>query len=201
MNDLTHPLQSHTARTTRGAEGLPRWRWTTAELVRLTELGAFTAVDRFELIGGEIVPMSPVGRRHEVVAEQIEDALRAKAPADFRVRTERQFNLADDAYTKPDIFVHAAAVAGVDQRGDTVLLVVEVADSSLEYDLGGKARLYTSFGVREYWVVDARTLATRVHRDPGVDGYARVSEIGSGGLLVPHLVPAMAISLADLDMA
>jgi hypothetical protein len=52
--------------TTRAAEGLPRWRWTVAEVERMDAHGFFTELDQFELLGGEIVPMmSPTGRRHE----------------------------------------------------------------------------------------------------------------------------------------
>lgn len=137
MNELTHLASKQ--RSTQAAEGLPRWRWTTAELVRLTELGAFTAEDRFELIGGEMVPMPPVGRRHEVVASEIEDCFRSRAAASIRVRTERQLNLTDDTYAKPDIFIHDAGVRPPDVRGDTALLVLEIAASGLTVDLTTKA--------------------------------------------------------------
>ena len=198
MNQLAH---HHVAvRTTQAAEGLPRWRWTTAELVRLTELGAFRPDERFELIGGEIVPMSPVGRRHEVLAEQIEDALRSLAPAAYRVRTERQFNLADDTYCKPDIFVHPASIRSPDVRGPTVLLVVEVADTSLGYDVGRKAQLYAGHGVPEYWVVDAATLATTVHRAPSAVGYAEIQVLAPDQPLIPATLPGLALRLADLHL-
>ena len=187
-------------RTTQAAEGVPRWHWTTAELIRLTDLGVFTAEDRFELIGGEIVPMSPVGRRHEVLAEILERFLRARETADFNVVKEPQFNLADDVYIKPDILVRPAAVPSYDVRGDTVLLVIEVAASSLAFDLGTKAALYARYGVREYWVVDAATLVTTVHHSPGPGGYAGKHDIAPTALLVPHLVPALTVRLADLPL-
>ncbi len=198
MNELSHPSPGRP--TTQAAEGLPRWRWTTDELVRLTELGAFTAEDRFELIGGEIVPISPSGRRHEVLASLIEDSLRALAPADIRIRTERQHNLSDDTYTKPDIFVHEAAILPPDVRGDTVLLVIEVADTSFDFDTGTKAALYASHGVREYWVVNARTLETRVHRKPGEQGYADVSICRADQTLASVLVPALTVHVGDLKL-
>jgi hypothetical protein len=65
MNELFSPAQQHP--TTQAAEGLPRWRWTVAEIERLTAAGYFHEDDRFELLGGEIVPMSPKGRRHEII--------------------------------------------------------------------------------------------------------------------------------------
>ncbi len=198
MNELSTPLKRD--RTTQAAEGLPRWRWTTAELVRLAELGAFTAEDRFELIGGEIVPMSPVGRRHEVLAENLERHLRSREPAGVHVVKEPQFNLADDAYAKPDILVRPAAVQSYDVRGDTVLLVIEVAASSLSFDLSTKAQLYARHGVRDYWVVDAATLVTTVHRGPGPEGYAEVREVAATEPLTPLLAPELGLRMADLKL-
>lgn len=193
---------SANSRTTQAAEGLPRWRWTTAQLIRLTELGAFSPEDRIELVGGEIVPMSPVGRRHEVVATEIEDYLRSKARSDVRIRTERQLNLSDDTYAKPDIFVHPADIRTPDVRGPDVILVIEVADSSLGYDVGRKARLYAAHGVQEYWVVNAETLATTVHAAPAADatGYASVRIVAAGNELTPSMTPDLTIRLADLRL-
>jgi hypothetical protein len=57
-------------RTTQAAEGLPRWRWTTDELVRLKQLGVFGDMHRFELFDAEIVPMSRMGRRHSMIADR-----------------------------------------------------------------------------------------------------------------------------------
>ncbi len=204
MNELANPTKRANStqrdRTTQAAEGLPRWRWTTAELVRLAELGAFTAEDRFELIGGEIVPMSPEGRRHEVVAEVLERSFRALETAHFHIVNERQFNLADDTYSKPDIFVRPAAIRSYDVRGNTVLLVVEVGASSLTFDLSTKAALYARHGVREYWVVDAATLVTTVHRGPGPEAYADARDIPADASIAPLLAPELGLRMADLKL-
>ena len=198
MNE--HLRETAEQRTTQAAEGLPRWRWTTAELVRLTELGAFEPEDRLELIGGEIVPMSPVGRRHEVVATEMEDVLRSMLPPDVRLRTERQLNLTDDTFTKPDFFLHPADVRTPDVRGAAVLLVIEVAASSLSYDIGRKARLYAAHGVPEYWVVDAQTLTATVHAFPGSTGYASVRSVTAEEKLLPAMVPTVSLRLAELRL-
>lgn len=198
MNEHVRPATDR--RTTQAAEGLPRWRWTTAELQRLAEFGAFTAEQGFELIGGEIVPMSPAGRRHEVVREWLERAMRRLEPCDAWVVAEPQLNLAEDVYTKPDIVVRPASIPTPDLGGADVLLVIEVAESSLQYDLGAKAHLYAGHGVRDYWVVDARTLATRVHRDPGPEGYASIAEVTAHEHLAAMLVPALTLRLADLEL-
>lgn len=196
MNEIFHAKRPQ--RTTQAAEGVPRWRWTTAELVRLTELGAFTREDQFELIGGEIVPMSPVSRGHEVLAEEIERFFRDRETREFHIVNDRQLNLADDTYTEPDIFVRPAGVRSADARGETVLLIVEVAVTSLTFDLTTKARTYALHGVRDYWVVDAATLRTTIHRRPTADGYAEVSVVEPSDTMSPLLVPGLAIQLSDI---
>ena len=187
---------------TQAAEGLPRWRWTTAELLRLAELGAFTRDDRFELIGGEIVPMSPSGRRHEVIAEELHKWwVRRCCPPDIWVAKESQFNLSDDTYTKPDLLVHPDHIKAYDLRGGSALLVVEVADTSIYVDRHAKAALYAFHGVREYWVINANSLETTVHRAPTTSGYGDVRDVAASATLTPLLAPALAIRLADLDLA
>jgi Uma2 family endonuclease len=61
-----------------------------------------------------------------------------------------------------------------DVRGPTALLVVEIADSSPNYDLKTKAPLYASHGVREYWVMNAQTPAATIHREPSGSDYAQI---------------------------
>ncbi len=188
-------------RTTRAAEGLPRWRWTVAELERMVELGVFQEDAKFELIGGEIVPMSPKGRQHEVVADELAKFWGPKVTPDIWVSVERQFNLDPYTYTDPDLVVRPANIKSYDLRGDTALLVVESADSSLGKDLGVKARVYASFGVREYWVINAQDKSTRVHRSPKGDAYTEIRDVPATDLLTPLLVPQFAVRLADLDLA
>ena len=198
MNEQLRPRPED--RTTQAAEGLPRWRWTTAELVRLTELGAFAAEDRFELIGGEIVPMSPKGRRHELVREMLYELFRSMQSGQIHTVAMPQLNLSDDTYTEPDILVRPTSVLTPDVRGDTALLVVEIAQTSLDYDLGEKALLYARHGVRDYWVVDAATLATTVHRGPGINGYADVTSVTADEQLSMHVMPELTLRLRTLKL-
>jgi Uma2 family endonuclease len=184
--------------TTQAAEGLPRWRWATAELVRLTELGMFDGKPRFELIGGEIVPMSPAGPLHLSLAELLTDAWTDRALPGVRVRNEQQFELAASTYTLPDILIWPRTVSIAQLRGPEALLVVEIADSSLGKDLGIKRSLYAAHGVREYWVIAAATRVTTVHLAPAGGDYMDVREIDAHALLTPHLIPGLAVRLSDV---
>jgi Uma2 family endonuclease len=151
-------------------------------------------------VGGEIVPMSPKGRRHEIVRGVLALRFSRAAPESLFVVSEPQFNLTEDTYVVPDILVHPAAIKTPDIRGSDALLVVEIADTSLAYDLRMKAQLYASHGVREYWVINAATLVTTVHTEPSGAAYAVVAEVPPGRVVSPTLVPALAVSLAALDL-
>lgn len=75
------------------------------------------------------------------------------------------------------------------------LLVVEVADTSLYYDLNTKASIYALYGVHEYWVINAVTLFTMVHRQPSGKSWDFVDEVAPAGTLTPSRLPAFAVSL------
>ena len=76
-------------------------------------------------------------------------------PKGFELIPETTFRLSPDTYLEPDVVIYARTTGLKGLRGDNALLVVEIADSSLRYDIGRKAALYASFGVRELWVIDA----------------------------------------------
>jgi Uma2 family endonuclease len=186
--------------TTQAAEGLVRRRFSVAEIESMVAKGIIAEDERIELIGGEVVPMSPKGARHEIVRTELAFQMSRQVPDTLRVASEAQLNLTDDMYVVPDIVVYPAAVKLPDVRGASVLLVIEIADSSLDYDLDTKAALYAAHEVREYWVVRAKTLVTRVHRSPAAAGYADIAEVPPTRKLAPLAVPSLEIPLGDLDV-
>jgi Uma2 family endonuclease len=185
--------------TTQAAEGLPRRRWSVAEIEEMVAKGIIVEDERFELIGGEVVPMSPKGARHEIIRSELAFGLTRQAPATLRVVAEAQFNLTDDTYVVPDLLVHPATTKVPYVRGESALLVVEIADSSLAFDLAAKASLYSSHGVPEYWVINAKTLSTQVHRLPTAEGYRDVTEVLADARLAPLAAPELAVTLGELD--
>ena len=163
--------------TTSAAEGLPRRRFTVAEVEAMVAAGVMEEDERVELIGGELVPMSPKGNQHEVVKSALLDRW-------FRVSARRVPS--DPGNDLPPQRGHLSRArrrhlsASKRHRGlsaNNVLLVVEIADSSLRYDIGRKAALYASFGIRELWVIDAVRLTTRVFREPAADGYGECARL------------------------
>jgi Uma2 family endonuclease len=198
MNEIFSPAPERP--TTQAADGLPRWRWTVAEVEQMATAHYFHEYDRFELLGGEILPMSPKGRRHELIRLNLGYRFTRLASEDVFVAPEPQVNLSLDTYLVPDLLVHPTAIATPDVRGSDALLVVEVAETSLAYDLKTKVMLYATYGVPEYWVVNAATLVTTVHRQPTGDSYAFSREIAPDAPLVPYLVPRLTVSLNALAL-
>jgi Uma2 family endonuclease len=199
MNELFAPPPQRP--TTQAADGLPRWRWTVAEIERLAAAGFFNEYDQFELLGGEIVPMmSPAGRRHETIRIKLAHRMARLAREDVMVAQEPQFNLRPDTFVKPDILVHPDAIKTYDLQGPDALLVVEVAETSLSYDLKTKLSLYASHGVREYWVINAVTRMTTVHRQPSGNVYTVTEELPPDVRLVPSPAPELAVSLNELAL-
>jgi Uma2 family endonuclease len=121
-------------------------------------------------------------------------------PADVMFAQETTFRLSTTTYLEPDFVFYREQQPLADLRGDNALLVIEVADSSLSYDRGRKARLCASFGIRELWVVDAVKLVTHVYLDPTSDGYRTVGEKGRNEALEPQLIPGLQVTLGSLTL-
>jgi Uma2 family endonuclease len=190
----------HRDLTTNAAEGLPRRRFTVAELERMTAAGILEEDERIELIGGEIVPMSPKGNQHEILKASLNHYWVPRLPQDLRLVTETTFRLTLDTYLEPDFVFYPKATGIRGLSPATAPLVVEIADSSLGYDLGRKSGLYASFGIAELWVIDAVRLVTHIHRDPGPEGYRSVFEAGPDQEVVPQAEPALAVVLGRLEL-
>ena len=185
---------------TTAAEGLPRRAFTVKDVERMVEVGLIAEDERIELIGGEIVPMSPKGNHHEVLKTMLLSRWYRMVPADLMLTPETTFRLAKDTYLEPDVVVYRRADGLKCLDGGTALLCVEIADSSLAYDLHRKPAIYASFGVAELWVIDAVRRVTHVHRGPKPGGYGSVTVHQRGDTLVPLLAPALPLRLDDLDL-
>ena len=157
--------------------------------------------ERFELIGGEAVPMSPKGDRHELVKAALQQHWFPRivgTPIDLI--TETTLYVAKDEFLEPDFLFWPRAIALKDVTAASALLIVEVADTSLRYDLGTKAPTYARLGLPELWVINAQTLVTTIHRQSGPAGYGDVHDAAPSDLLEPMHAPHLAVRLGTLDL-
>jgi Uma2 family endonuclease len=186
--------------TTTAAEGLPRRRFSVAELEQMVEAGIIEEDERIELIGGEVVPMSPKGNRHEILKVALNLYWARRLPEDLLFATETTFRLSPDTYLEPDFVFYPKAVGIKGLTAATARLVVEIADSSLSYDLGRKAALYAAFGVAELWVIDATKLEARIHRGPTPAGYETNVDLSPQQSLVAEFAPVLSVKLRELEL-
>lgn len=187
-------------RTTQAADGMPRRAWTVAEIEAMIAAGIIPDDERFELIGGEVVPMSPKGARHEMVKIELNRHFQRSAPETLSIAPETTLRLDDKSFLEPDFCVFPRSVKPGDMRGYDVLLAIEVADTSLSYDLGRKIGLYAAYGIAEVWVIDANSLVTHVHRRLGAEGYSAVLEAGPGEEITAVRAPMVSMCLAKLGL-
>ena len=191
-------MQSLAARVTTAAEGLPRRRFTVAEVEAMVAAGVMDEDERVELIGGELVPMSPKGNHHEVLKAALLYRWYRAAPPQSGLVPETSFRLSEDTYLEPDVVIYPRATGIPGLTAANALLVVEIADSSLAYDMGRKAALCASFGVRELWVIDAVRVSTRVLRDPAANGYHDARDFTASDRLAPQ---AFALRPDELELS
>ncbi|MGO9475650.1 MAG: Uma2 family endonuclease [Rhodomicrobium sp.] len=185
---------------TRAAEGLPRRRFTVAEIEAMVAAGILDEDEHIELIGGEVVPMAAKGNRHEVVKIALNRYCSKRISDDFILAQETTFRLSADTFLEPDFIFFGMQTKLKELSAGNVHLAVEVADTSFSYDIGRKAALYASFGIAELWVIHAVRLETRIHRMPSLTGYQDLIDLASDQALVPAFAPELAVTLCELEL-
>ena len=173
-----------------------------ADYLLLADAGAF-GDSRTELIGGDVIVMSPQLLPHGLIKADLYDLLRDALQAigsPLRVLSEVSLEIAPASMPMPDIMLvdrprsqgRKAAQLG------TVPLVIEVADSSLPEDLGPKRLLYAAAGISEYWVADVNGRVIHQFWNPAGETYARTREVGFGERISSTTVDGLAVETDGL---
>ena len=167
-----------------------------SEYDRLIDLGVFEGMP-IELVGGVLVEMSPQGYDHRNLIADLNMIIAPQVVGRHRVSV--QGPLAVDGISEPEpALVVNPLPRYTGHKTGQALLVVEVAHSSLRFDLGEKARRYALAGYPEYWVIDVRARSIHVHRDPHRDGTWGSLEEVSSGTVEAVAVPPVVIDVQDL---
>jgi len=163
-------------------------RLTVHDYYRMAEAGVLSPDDRTELIEGEIIDMPPIGNRHaEVVRLLNKRLLRAVGDA-AEVSAQLPVRLSLRSEPQPDFAVVKPKRGGYRDAHPVpsdVMLLVEVSNTTLRYDLGKRANLYAASRIPEYWVFDLQRNRVWRHRVPSGERYTEVDEIAVGELPLP----------------
>jgi Uma2 family endonuclease len=180
------------------SDGFAHRLFRVSDLYRMVEAGVIGPDERLELIRGELREMSAKGARHEWLKIGLNSYFGKQCPAGVIFAPETGWHIDEFTYLEPDFLFFPASLRIEAVKPADALLVIEVADSSYNFDLGGKALVYASLGVREYWVIDAVKRETHVHLMPKPDGYAAVRAYGEDMKLDPGLIRDLPVLLADI---
>lgn len=164
-------------------------RFTVAQVWALIERGVIRPDAKFELLDGRIIPMSPKGPLHEKVRETLMQWLIGAVHPQFRFLAETTLYLEEELFVEPDYVVYQPSADIENLKPSDILLVIEVADSSWTYDTEVKAPRYAQYGIQEYWAVNAKTGAVRVHRSPGDSAWGETSDVPPNQAIAPLCAP------------
>lgn len=183
------------------AEPLKRL-FTRDEYYALAEAGILKPEDRVELIEGEIYRMAPIGNPHAGCVNRLVDVLAPLIAARRAVLSpQNPVNLTDISEPQPDVTLLRPRKDFYSEghpRPEDVLLLVEVAESSIGFDRGTKFPLYARCGIAEAWLADLTRNILEVHRDPARDGYRKIQRLRSGDQIAPQAFPDFVIAVESI---
>lgn len=182
----------------RGAAEARVHRFTLDDVLAMQALDILQGDRSRELIDGVIFDMASEGELHFDYKIALNRFLVRNVPEHVRVAPDATLMLSDTDAPEPDLFLFEAAARTHPFDIAKLLLVIEIADTSLAHDSNIKAELYARYGVPEYWVVDVNGRKTLVHRAPLSGRYPQLHEVAFGERLAPLRLPDLSFRLADL---
>lgn len=157
--------------------------FTVKEYYQMFEAGLFANGERVELIRGEIIKMSPIGRRHAACVDRCNYVFAAKLGGKVLIRIQNPLSLDNTSEPEPDVLLlkykEDFYESGHPQTAD-VFLLIEVADSKINSDRELKIPLYVEDGITEVWLIDINSACIEVYRHPTIAGYQEIQKFYRG---------------------
>ncbi len=176
-------------------------RFSVDQYHRMGEAGVFHEDDRVELLDGQIVEMTPIGHDHAGCVNALTGLLAKLSAGRAVVSVQNPIALGTHSEPQPDLALLAPRVdtyRRAHPQPSEVLLVIEVADTSLAYDRDEKVPLYAKAGVPEAWVVDLPGRVVHVCRDPGPNGYRTTRIVKAGKTISPARLAGVTLRVGDI---
>lgn len=175
--------------------------FTVEEYHQMARAGIIGPEDRVELLEGEIVTMSPIGIRHAACVRRLTQILYARVAARATISVQSPVRLDTHSEPEPDVALlrpRPDFYAGGHPGPKDVLLLVEVSDTTQEYDRGGKLSAYANAEIAEVWIVDLTGEAVETYREPGAGGYGRVRSFRRGEGIEPAAFADVRIGVDEI---
>ncbi len=178
-----------------------RRQFTVTEYQRMAETGILGEDDRVELIDGEIFEMSPIGSRHIACVNRLTAIMSRQVGQTIIVSVQNPVQLTDYSQPQPDVALLRARPDFYAQALPTpsdVLLVIEVADTSLEYDRDVKVPHYAQAGIPEVWLLDLQNETVTVYTQPEQSGYGATRQLQAGEVITATAVAGLKVAVSDM---
>ena len=175
-----------------------RHRFTVGEYALMGVAGIFSEDDRVELIDGDVHEMTPIGPTHAGIVDDLNELLVSRLIGKAKVRVRNPIRLSRYTEPQPDLVVARLGSGHYIARhpeGDDVLLVIEVADSSLRYDREAKLPRYADAGIPEAWLVDVAARTVTVYTEPSATGYTAERTLERGDEVASSSVAGLRLSI------
>ena len=167
----------------------------------MAEAGILRDDSRVELMDGVIHDMSPIGPFHMGVTMHLNQIFSTAAKGRWLVSIQSSIHLGEHSEPQPDL-VLARPMPDYYRSGhpepEDIFLLIEVADTSLEYDRGPKLSMYSRADICEVWIVDLNELTIEVYREPSYSGYKSRTMLSAGDQGCPLAFPDVAVDVGDL---
>jgi Uma2 family endonuclease len=176
-----------------------RRRFTANEYMRMAEAGILGEDERIELIRGEILAMSPIGPRHCTAVDRFTYLLVTALGPRAWVRVQGTVRLFPDTMPEPDLAIlRRRDYSDAHPTPADILLVIEVAETSLVYDRGEKAALYAEAGIPEYWVADTQGEVIEVNRESDGQRFRQSTRLTGAATVSPVAFPDVVVPLPEI---
>ena len=176
------------------------YKFTAEEFYRLYEVGLFNSKDRIELLNGEIIIMQAIGHRHAQAVTWLNAEFGEQARRRYMISPQNPVELERYSMPQPDLTLvpWSRRNARRHPKPDEVFLIIEVADSSLQYDREEKRRAYAATGIREFWLLNLVDDVLEIYRQPEGDAYREQLTVPADGTASPLAFPDVTIAIADI---
>lgn len=177
-------------------------KFTISEYHQMAEKGIFLEDDKIELIKGEIIQMSPIGSRHAAYVRRLTQLFSQKLGQKALISVQNPIDLGDDiSEPQPDLAILSYQddfyLNGHPQPQD-ILLLIEIADSSLIYDQEVKAPLYATARITELWLVNLIEQRLEIYRQPTANGYQETNYYRSNDSISSLAFPDISLTVAEI---
>lgn len=180
---------------------MERRLWTVDEFHHMAKAGILHEEDRLELIEGDIVTMSPIGVRHMACGNKLTDTFSASFTGKAIISVQNPLAVSKESEPVPDIVLFKYRddfYADEMPEISDVLLVVEVADTTIAYDRNVKRPLYARAGIPDYWLVNLVDNVIEIHREPEDDTYTKITTAYRSDSVTAVAFPDTPFAVTDL---